>query len=282
MQSHWKAKILTVWLGQSISFLTSSVLQLAIIWHITQETGSAVMLTYATICGFLPQSILGPFAGVFVDRLPKKTVIILADGVIALASLALGLAALFGAMPIWLIYAVLVIRSLGTGFHDPATQALTPLIVPSEYITQYAGYYQAFDSICLILSPGLAIILYAALPFQAIAFFDVAGAVCASILLIWVPLQETFAPNQPKLHFIQETKEGFAVIRSYEGMIALMVLGAVYSLFYSPIGSLYPLMTMNYFNGTTAQSGLVEIVFSLGSLVGALLLGRLGDRKSVV
>lgn len=282
MQSRWKAKILTIWLGQSFSFLTSSVLQMAIIWHITQETGSAAMITYATICGFMPQTILGPFAGVFIDRLPKKTVIILSDGLIAIASFALGLVALYGNMPIWMIYIVLVIRSLGTAFHDPATQALTPLIVPSESLTQYAGYYQAFDSVCLVLSPGLSIILYECFDFHVIAFFDVAGAICASLLLLGVSFQEEIVPkkDQPKINYIQETKEGFRVIRSYEGMIALMVLGAVYSLFYSPIGSLYPLMTMQYFDGSTAQSGLVEIIFSLGSLTGALILGRLGSKLS--
>ncbi|WP_409968260.1 MFS transporter [Bengtsoniella intestinalis] len=282
MPSHWKANILTIWLGQSFSFLTSSVLQMAIIWHITQETGSAVMITYATLCGFMPQTILGPFTGVFIDRLPKKIVIILSDGAIALASLALGLVALYGNLPIWLIYMVLFIRSVGTAFHDPATQALTPLIVPKEHLTQYSGYYQAFDSICLVVSPALAIILYEYCSFHVIAFFDVAGALCASLLLLIVPLHEALPAKEtlPKLDFIKETKEGFRVVRSYEGMVALMVLGAVYSLFYSPIGSLYPLMTMQYFNGSTAQSGLVEMVFSLGSLLGALLLGRLGSKLS--
>lgn len=280
MQGHWKTKILLVWLGQSASFLTSSVLQMSIIWHITQETGSAVMLTYATLCGYMPQTILGPFAGVFIDRLPKKTAIILSDGVIALASLVLGLVALQGSLPLWLIYIILVIRSLGTAFHDPATQALTPLIVPADKLTQYAGYYQAFDSTCLILSPGLSIILYGYFSFHVIAFFDVAGAICASVLLLCVSFHEEIAPkqNRPKLNYLQETKEGFRVIRSYEGMGALMVLGAVYSLFYSPVGSLYPLMTMEYFAGSTAQSGLVEIIFSLGSLGGALLLGHWGSR----
>lgn len=56
---NWKRSFFTIWAGQAISLITSTVLQMAIIWHLTNTTGSAMALSMATMVGFLPQAILG-------------------------------------------------------------------------------------------------------------------------------------------------------------------------------------------------------------------------------
>ena len=69
--------------------VTSGVLQMALIFYLTQKTGSALVLSLATFFGFLPQAVLGPFIGVWVDRWSRKAVMIGADLFIALAGVAL-------------------------------------------------------------------------------------------------------------------------------------------------------------------------------------------------
>ena len=61
---NWRRTFIAIWSGQAISILTSSVLQMAIVWYITQKTGSAALLSLATLIGFLPQALLGLFIGV--------------------------------------------------------------------------------------------------------------------------------------------------------------------------------------------------------------------------
>lgn len=68
----WKLKLAFVWGGELVSTLTSSILQMGFIWHITLSTGSAGMLSLASLAGFLPMALLGAFAGTVVDRLPLK------------------------------------------------------------------------------------------------------------------------------------------------------------------------------------------------------------------
>lgn len=65
---NWKRSFLTIWAGQAVSLITSSILQMAIIWYLTDTTGSALVLSMATMVGFLPQAILGTMIGVLVDR----------------------------------------------------------------------------------------------------------------------------------------------------------------------------------------------------------------------
>lgn len=64
----WKRVFFIIWAGQAFSLLGSSAAQFAIVWWLTVKTGSAVVLATASIVAFLPQALIGPFAGVYVDR----------------------------------------------------------------------------------------------------------------------------------------------------------------------------------------------------------------------
>ena len=88
----WRKTYFTLLAGQAISFISSGILQMAIIFYLVAKTNSAIILTAATLIGFLPQACLGPFAGAFVDRHSRKSVMIGADLIIAAAGgiLALG------------------------------------------------------------------------------------------------------------------------------------------------------------------------------------------------
>jgi DHA3 family macrolide efflux protein-like MFS transporter len=77
---------------------------------------------------------------------------------------------------------------------------------------------------------------------------------------------------------LRDTAEGLRILRQVKGMTALLAISAAYAFLYFPIGTLYPLMTMTYFGGGVAESGMVEILFAAGSLLGSLLLGWRGDK----
>ncbi len=73
----WKKEVFfTMLAGQSVSLITSGILQMSIIFYLTAKTNSAMVLSIATLMGFLPQAVIGPFAGTFVDRHSRKGVMI--------------------------------------------------------------------------------------------------------------------------------------------------------------------------------------------------------------
>src|SRR5512134_2236827 len=88
---------LILWTGQALSLLGSPAVQFALIWWLTQQTGSATVLAMAALLGLLPAVALGPVIGVLVDRWDRKRVMLAADGLVALASLALAYLYLAGA-----------------------------------------------------------------------------------------------------------------------------------------------------------------------------------------
>ena len=137
--SNWKQNFFTIWAGQALSQFSSSVLQFAIVWYLTDQTGSALVLSAAMMMGFLPQGVLGPFIGVFIDRYNRKRIMIISDLLISAASFVMVIAGWMGVLSTELILAVLLCRSVGSAFHTPCLQAVTPQIVPEDQQTRCAG-----------------------------------------------------------------------------------------------------------------------------------------------
>lgn len=279
MEKHnWKLKFFTIWAGQAVSLITSAILQMAIIFYLTEKTGSALVLSMASLAGFLPYAILGPAIGVLVDRYDRKKIMIAADLIIAAAGAMLAVVALYMDLAVWMVMAVLFIRSVGTAFHSPALNAVTPLLAPEDQLTKCAGYSQSVQSISYIVSPALAALLYSVWELNAIIALDVLGAVIASITVAVVNIPKLSRQAQlEQPDFIREMKEGFVVLKQDKGLFALLVLGTLYTFVYMPINALFPLMSMEHFKGTAVHISISEIAFASGMLIGGLLLGRLGS-----
>src|SRR5690606_36550617 len=119
------------------------------------ETGSAEVLAYAAIAGLLPQALIGPFAGVYIDRWDRKFTMILADSFIALCTLIMAVLFYLGHFEMLYVYVLLGLRSLGSAFHMPAMQASVPLLAPESELLRIAGINQMIFSISSIAGPAL-------------------------------------------------------------------------------------------------------------------------------
>lgn len=277
---NWKRSFFTIWAGQAISLITSAVLQMAIIWHLTNTTGSAMVLSMATMVGFLPQAILGTMIGVLVDRFNRKTVMIVADIIIAGAGAVLAIVALTTELPVWVVMVVLFVRSVGTAFHSPALNAVTPQLVPEDKLTKCAGYSQSVQSVSFILSPAIAAFLYATWDLNMVIAVDVFGALiaCITVLMVKIPKHQV-APQEEQGSMFSEAKAGYAILKENKGLFTLLWITAFYCFIYMPINALFPLMSMSYFGGTTTHASIVEIVFAVGMLLGGVLLSTWGGFK---
>ena len=265
-----------------MSVLTSSILQMALIWHLTVITQSAFVLSMASLAGFLPNAIFGIVAGTFVDRMDRKGILIGADLFIAVISLTLAIAAQNGNIAVWLVLAVLAIRSIGTAFHTPAISAVTPLIVPPEELTKCAGFTQSLQTIGYMAGTAIAGILYPIWSISGMVALDVFGAIVASLVvaLIKIPkIENADRANQSK-SFFEETKAGYSALKKEKGIFALVWIAAAFTILYFPINALFPLMSLDYFGGTTFQASVTEIAFSVGMLVGSVILGIGGGIKN--
>lgn len=277
----WKKKYFTMLAGQSVSLITSGILQMSIIFYLTAKTNSAMVLSIATLMGFLPQAVIGPFAGTFVDRHSRKGVMIGADLMIAATGGFLAVVSIFMELPIWLIMLVLFVRSIGNAFHSPASSAVTPLMVPQDQLTKCAGYNQTMQAAVSLISPAAAAFLYSVWSLSTIILLDIIGAVlaCGVVAVLSIP-NPPICPGESQNSFFRDMKEGYFELKKNKGLFALLWIGTAYMFFFMPISALYPLMSMGYFRGTPTHASIAEIAFAGGMLAGGILLSVWGGFKN--
>lgn len=277
-QINWKNNIARFLTAQMISLFGSSLVQYCIIWHITLTTTSGGMLTIATLCGFLPQIVISLFAGVWIDRYDRKRLIMLADCSIALATLALAVAFLLGYDSVWLLFAVLVIRSAGTGIQTPAVNATLPQIVPQEHLMKIGGINSTLSSIMMFLSPAVGGAVLSVAPLEVSLFIDVVTAIIGVVITASV----TVAPYEKRKQdntYIQEIKAGFGYLKD-NGFIRRLIIFQIAVLFLiSPSAFLTPLMVSRRFGAEVWRLTASEMTYSLGMVLGGLLISSWGGFK---
>ncbi len=274
----------TLWGGQAISLFGSQMVQFALIWWLTQETGSATILAAASLVGLLPQVILGPFVGVLVDRWPRRWVMFVADSLVALASLLLAYLFWSGAVEIWHVFALLFIRALGGAFHWPAMQASTPLMVPAEQLTRIQGLNQMLQGGMSIVAAPLGALLVSLLTMPALLMIDVTTALFAIVPLLFIMVPQPKKADTPanedgaasKTSFWTEMRLGFRYILSWPAVLMLMGMAMLINFLLTPLAALQPILVTQHFQGEAIHLGILEAAFGVGIVAGGILLGVWG------
>ena len=269
---NWKKTFGIIWSGQFVSILTSSIVAYAVIFWMSLETGSAEVLALAAISGMLPQSLLGPVVGIYIDRWDRRRTMIVSDLFIALCTLLLAVLFWTGRAEMWHVYLLLACRSAGSAFHRPAMQASVPMLAPEAEFTRIAGVNQIIVSFSDIAGPALGALLLNLSSIGNILLLDVIGAVaaCTALLFVHIPNPER-STRRPDLW--REFREGFAAMHATPGMGWLFTLAIAVWFFIMPVGVLFPLMTLRHFGGEAAEMSLVEIVWGGGALLGGAIMG---------
>ena len=271
--NNWKRAFAIIWSGQFFSILTSSLVNFAIIIWISLQTGSAEMLAWAAFAAMLPQTIIGPFSGALIDRWNRKRIMMFADSFIALCTLALAFLFWLDIARIWHIFGVLGLRSIGSAFHMPAMQASVPLLAPTDQLTRIAGVNQIIASVSQIAGPALGAMLITIWDIEYVLLFDVAGALMAVTSLFFVHIPNPDNEVGRERHILKEMKEGAMIILRNRGLSWVFLYDVSVMFFIIPISVLFPLMTLDYFQGTEFQAGIIEAIWSVGALVGGAIMG---------
>ena len=273
---NWKSKFFIIATGQTVSLIGSSVVQFALIWWLASETSSPFMMAMSGMAAFLPQIFLGPFAGVFIDRLKRKYVVIAADLFIGTAALIFAVILWLGHPPYWAACLILGVRAFGGVFHTPAIQSIIPQLVPADKLMKANGWSQFMQSGAFMLGPVLGAAMYAALPLPVILITDFIGAAVASITVAVVKIPEPVHEKRQVPHFIREMKEGVGIFKKDKDLMKLTIASTVSMVFFLPLSTYYPLMSSSYFRGNAWHGSIVELCYAMGMMVSAVLFGSLG------
>jgi DHA3 family macrolide efflux protein-like MFS transporter len=269
---------LTIWVGQAFSLLGSRIVQFALVWWLTQLTGSATVLATASIVALVPEIVLGPLAGAYVDRWNRRTVMIVADGTIALASVWLAYMFWIGAAQVWHVYVIMLVRAIGGSFHWPAMQASTTLMVPKEHLARVAGLNQTLFGALSIAGPPLGALLMELLPLHGVVLVDVSTAAVAifCLLLVQIPQPQRGDLGADKPSIWADLRGGMRYIARWRGMLVLIGSAMIVKIALTPAFSLMPLLVSDHFDGGAAELSLLEAIAGIGIVAGGVILSIWG------
>jgi DHA3 family macrolide efflux protein-like MFS transporter len=270
-----------VWTGQAASLLGSSLVRFALIWWITETTGSAVMLSIAAAVAIVPNVLLSPIIGTLIDRWNRRLVMMFADGAIASATALLAILFALGLAEIEIIFGILFIRSIGDAFHRPAMIASTTLMVPERHYSRIAGLNNALRGAMGILAPPMGAIILSLMPMQTILAIDVATAILAIVPLFFIaiPQPERKHESDTKPTMMQDLVAGLRFIWVWPGLLLLIGVYAMVHLLLAPSMVLMPLLVTDHFAGGALQLAGMQSAAGVGLVLGGLVLGVWGGFK---
>lgn len=277
--SLWRhADFLRFWTGDTISQFGSQITQLAL------PLVAAVILQVApfefALLGtleMLPFLLISLPAGVWVDRLRRRPILIGADLVRAAALATIPLAFFTGNLSIWLLYGVAIVQGLATVFFDVAYQAYLPSLVEREQLVEGNSKLEISRSAAAIAGPGLAGALFGALRVYAIVLDSL--SFLASALAVWAVRRREPVP-QPHLAegrsgMLAEIREGLGVVLGNPVLRAIAATTSTSNLFSSIAFATLILFATQELGLDAVAIGLIFGIGNIGALAGAVIAGRL-------
>lgn len=279
MENNWKATTAKFLTAQTISLFGSSLVQYAIIWYITLTTSSGVMMTISTLCGYLPQIAISLFAGVWLDRHDRRKMMMIADSIIALSTLIIAVLFISGYKNVWLLFAVLLIRSAGSGVQTPAVNAFIPQIVPKEYLMKVNGINSTLSSLTIFISPAVSGLILSIISIEATFFIDVITAIIGVGIMFTIKVNKSVInkSNVTKASSaFDDMKEGFIYLRTNKYIKQQLLFITIVAILISPSAFLTPLLVSRAFGAEVWRLTASEMTFSLGAVLGGLLIASWG------
>ncbi len=271
-----------LWAGQTVSMLGSQVSQLALplvavlVLHV-----SAFYVALLGTVDLLPFLLFALPAGVWIDRIPRRPVLIVADTGRALALATVPVVAAFGHLTIWQLYAVGFVTGTFTVFFDVAYQSYLPSLVGRPHLVEGNAKLELSRSAAQIAGPGLGGVLVGAITAPYAIVVDSVSFAVSALFLGRIRKREprpepTVAPSMRG-----ELMEGLRYVLGDPRWRAITLYVSTFNFFSSVAFALYVVYAVRNLGLTPGELGLVFALGNLGWLLGAVVVRRLSGRLGI-
>jgi DHA3 family macrolide efflux protein-like MFS transporter len=269
---------MALWSGQMISTLGTNIVQLTIILWITFMTNDPLMLGLAGFAALGSQLALTPIAGVYVDRWSRKKVIAVSDGLQALAALTLIYLFTIGEGTVLNVLIVIAARGGLGAFHDPAVQAIIPIMVPDRWLSRINGLTMLVTGMSFAVAGPIAGFVYLLFGgyLANILWIDVTTFLVAVVptVLVFIPPIIMKKGRAKKRSFRRDFAEGLTFIRRTRGLLTLLSTFTIANFLLVPLLLLLPLYVYQVLAAGDIATGAylygtLNFFYNLSFLIGA-------------
>ena len=275
-----------LWYGQVVSELGNWVNSIALYALILQLTGSGMAMAAAMMAKLLPMVIISPFAGVVIDRMDRRTVLIASD--ILRCFTVLCFLIVESREDLWLVYAITLFEVALTGFFEPARSAILPSIVKKNHLVTANAISGATWSIMLTLGAALGGFVVSLFGVKVAFILDALTYLLSAWFIIKISYPNTKSEEPIKKNNSSGIKgllEGGRYLISHPIVLALALLKSGMAI-KGGIMTLIPLFANRLWSDPAAVSMAVGIMFSsrgIGSAIGPILIRKwLGESPKIL
>src|SRR5277367_5462302 len=265
--------------GQSISVIGTWMTRLATTWLVYHLTHSALLLGIVSFAGQIVSFALGPFAGVWVERLNRRKLLLWTQAAAAVQSLAMAALTLAHVITLGEIIALTVLQGLINAFDMPARQSfLIQMVGDRNDLSNAIAINSSMVNGARLVGPAIAGLLIGAAGegwcflIDGVSYF----AVIASLLLMRIEASDS-RPNHAGM--LEQMREGWDYVRMFRPIRSILLLFSLLSLMGYSYAVILPIFASQVLHGGAATLGWLTGASGIGALASAL---SLAVRKSVV
>jgi MFS family permease len=265
--------------GQSISLIGTWMTRLATTWLVYRLTHSALLLGIVTFAGQIVSFVLGPFAGVWVERLNRRKLLVWTQAAAAVQSLAMAALTLAHVITLWEIIVLTALQGLINAFDMPARQSfLIQMVEDRNDLSNAIAINSSMVNGARLIGPAIAGLLIGAVGegwcflIDGVSYF----AVIASLLMMRIKLLDV-RPTASSM--LEQMREGWDYVRTFRPIRTILLLFSLLCLMGYPFAVLLPVFVVQVLHGGAATLGWLTGASGIGALVSAF---SLAIRKSIV
>ena len=271
-----------LWSGLIISNTGSWMQYLAQGWLVVELAANArqgaLYLGLVGLVRAVPVLLLSGVAGALADRMDRRRILFVAQCLMGLCALALGLLVAFGVARIWEVMIVAAISSAGGAFDAPTRQSLVPLIVEKRDLMNAIGLNSAAFNGPAIIGPAIAGILVASIGIAPCFFINAASYVAVLVAIAMMSAK----PPVPGVHrpgIWHEMLAGVRYMRRSRALLGIMILSTIVAIVARPYIQLLPAFAKGVIGGGPASLGVLGSAAGAGALAGSIVTAFIGLQR---
>ncbi|MGC3975563.1 MAG: MFS transporter [Nitrospira sp.] len=263
-----------LWWGQTTSQIGEGLNKVALLWFVYELTGSAMKMTMVGLLQTIPPLILGPLVGVYLDRMPKKPVMVWVDILRALLTLLIPTLYALDRLSITGLYGLIFLTSVVSTVFGPALVSAVPLLVrPSELMSANA-LIQGTNNIGMLLGPAISGVMIALINAENVLFVNSATFLISALCLMPIHFAPTLVRAKEQSGSVwEELKVGFRFIFGQQSMVlTLVIISSLYNLGVSAFVFILPVYAKEFLQVGPVQLGWLWSALGVGMLAASAWL----------
>lgn len=267
----WNKNFFLLWQGQLVSCLGDAFYSIALGFWVLDKTGSSTIMGILMAAVSIPRIIIGPFAGVIVDRFDRKKLILLSDFIRGIGMLFVGYAAFNNFLEVWMVIVIGVICGICSAFFNPAMSSIVPDLVSNNNLLKANSAQQMATSTTNLVGTMSGGFIYSIFGASAMFLFNGISYILSTISEIFIDIPKIEKKNT-QLTLKEDFKEGLKFTFKFKGLVILIGVALGLNFFFA----IFSILMKPWFNMDpslgVAKYGIITAFESVGIIVASILL----------